>query len=127
MALRIEYLLVFMLVILLLSIMGINPISQVAKSSKGDKEIEFQNFSLYDIQKDEPSQVMSALKMVKYENYLDMDEIDLKDENGYRLHRVSCPTSYTITLNIFYCQTNTDNGSDTSYKFTRSSLLHINH
>ena len=26
-----------------------------------------------------------------------------------------------FTLNIFYCQTNTDNGSDTSYKFTRSS------
>jgi hypothetical protein len=28
---------------------------------------------------------MSASKMVKYENYLDMDEIDLRDESGYRL------------------------------------------
>ena len=26
-----------------------------------------------------------------------------------------------------YCQTNTDNRSDTSYKRTRSSPLHINH
>ena len=85
MAVRIEYLLVFMLFILLLSIMGIKPTSEVAKSSKGDKEIEFQNFSLYDIKKDGPSEVMSASKMVKYENYLDMDEIDLKDEGGYRL------------------------------------------
>jgi hypothetical protein len=33
----------------------------------------------------------------------------------------------TFTLNIFYCQTNTDNGSDTSYKLTRSSLLHVDH
>ena len=31
------------------------------------------------------------------------------------------------TLSIFYCQTNTDNGSDTNYKLTRSSPLHINH
>ena len=85
MAIRIEYLLVFMLVILLLSILGINPKSQIGKSSKGDKEIVFQNFSLYDIKKNDPSQVMSALKMVKYENYLDMDEIDLRDESGYRL------------------------------------------
>jgi LPS export ABC transporter protein LptC len=85
MAIRIEYLLVFVLTILLLSILGINPTSQAAKSSKGDKEIEFQNFSLYDIKKDDPSQVMSAQKMVKYENYLDMDDIDLQDESGYRL------------------------------------------
>jgi hypothetical protein len=26
-----------------------------------------------------------------------------------------------FTSNIFYCQLNTDNGSDTSYKLTRSS------
>ena len=85
MAVRIEYVLVFVLVILLVSIVGINPISQMAKSSKGDKELEFGNFSLYDIKKNEPSQIMSATKMLKYENYLDMDEIDLRDENGYRL------------------------------------------
>ena len=32
-----------------------------------------------------------------------------------------------FTINIFYCRANTDNGSDTSYKLTRSSPLHINH
>ena len=85
MAIRIEYLLILMLGVLILSIMKINPTSQAARSVKGDKEAEFQNFSLYDIKKDEPSQVMSAHKMVKYENYLDMDTIDLSDESGYRL------------------------------------------
>ncbi len=85
MVLRIEYLLVVVLGLLLLSILGINPSSQEAKSSKGDKEIEFQNFSLYDIKKDEPLQTISASKMVKYQNYLAMENIDLKDENGYRL------------------------------------------
>ena len=85
MAIRIEYLLFAMIVLLLVSILGIHPKSQAAKSSKGDKEVEFQNFSLYDIKKNEPSQVVSASKMVKYENYLDMDEIDLKDESGYRI------------------------------------------
>lgn len=85
MALKIEYLLIVMLGLLLLSILGINPSSQAAKSSKGDKEIEFQNFSLYDIKKNEPLQTISSSKMVKYQNYLDMDDIDLKDEKGYRL------------------------------------------
>ncbi|CAA6814334.1 MAG: Unknown protein [uncultured Sulfurovum sp.] len=85
MAIRIEYLLILMLLLLLLSILGINPSSHEAKSSKGDKEIEFQNFALYDIKKDEPAQEMFAYKTVKYENYLEMDNIDLRDEQGYRL------------------------------------------
>ena len=85
MAIRIEYLLILTLGLLLLSIVNINPTSQAAKTSKGDKEIEFQNFSLFDIKKDEPLQTMSASKMVKYQNYLDMDNIDLKDEKGYRI------------------------------------------
>ena len=85
MAIRIEYLLILTLGLLLFSIVNINPSSQVAKTSKGDKEIEFQNFSLFDIKKNEPLQTMSAAKMLKYQNYLAMDKIDLKDENGYRI------------------------------------------
>lgn len=85
MAIRIEYLLILTLGLLLLSIVNINPTSQAAKTSKGDKEIEFQNFSLFDIKENEPLQTMSASKMIKYQNYLAMDEIDLKDEKGYRI------------------------------------------
>ncbi len=85
MAIRIEYLLLLMLLILLLSILGITPISQAGSSPKGDKEIAFYNFWLYDIKENDPSQEISALRMVKYQNYLEMDEIALKDEMGYRL------------------------------------------
>jgi len=85
MGLRIEYLLLLVLLVLGASIVWINPKSQAAHSSKGDKEIAFQNFSLYEIKKDKPSTIVSASKMVKYENYLDMDEIDLQDESGYRI------------------------------------------
>jgi len=85
MAIRIEYLLLIVSVVLLLSILGINPISQEAKSAKGEKEVEFQHFSLYDIKKDKASQEISAEHMVKYQNYLEMREIDLKDEKGHRL------------------------------------------
>ncbi len=55
MALRIEYLLFFVLLMLLLSIVSINPSSQAVKIAKGDKEVEFKNFSLYEIYKEENS------------------------------------------------------------------------
>lgn len=85
MAVRIEYLLILTLALLLLSIIKINPSSQAAKTSKGDKELEFQNFSLYDIKKDETSEEVFAVKMIKYQDYLEMDKIDLKDDSGYRI------------------------------------------
>ena len=85
MAIRIEYLLIFLIGILLLSIWGINPSSKAATSSKGDKEVAFQNIFLADIKKDEPAQKMFAYQLVKYQNYLEMNEIELKDETGYHL------------------------------------------
>lgn len=85
MAIRIEYFLILTVGILLLSIVNINPKSQSANISKGEKEIEFQNFSLFDIKENEPAQSLLASKMLKYQNYLSMEEIDLKDEKGYRI------------------------------------------
>lgn len=85
MAIRIEYLLLILIGILLMSIMGINPSSKEAISSKGEKELAFENFFLSDIKEHEASQEMFSKEMVKYQNYLEMSEIDLKDEQGYRL------------------------------------------
>jgi len=85
MGLRIEYLLLILLGILFLSILSINPASQLAKSSKGDKELAFHNFSLYDIKKNEPMQEMFATETIKYQHFLEMRGVDLKDESGYRL------------------------------------------
>jgi len=85
MVLRIEYLLLLVLLILGASIVWINPKSQEATSVKGDKEMAFQNFSFYDIKEVEPSEYVSASKMVKYENYIALENIDLQDESGYRI------------------------------------------
>ncbi|HHD81640.1 MAG TPA: LPS export ABC transporter periplasmic protein LptC [Campylobacterales bacterium] len=85
MAVRIEYFLLLLLGILVASIIGINPSSHDAKSSKGEKEIEFENFSLYNIQEDESMEEIFAEKLVKYPNHLEMSDINLKDEEGYQL------------------------------------------
>jgi len=85
MVLRIEYLLLLVLLILGATLLWINPKSQLATSVKGDKEIAFQNFSFYDIKESKPSDSVSASKMVKYENYVALDNIDLQDESGYRI------------------------------------------
>lgn len=85
MAIRIEYLLVTLLLILIVSIIGINPSSHEAKSSNGQKELEFDNFSLYNIKTDESTQEMFAVKMTKYKNHLEMEDVDLRDEEGYEL------------------------------------------
>jgi LPS export ABC transporter protein LptC len=85
MVLRIEYLLLLVLLILAATLLWINPKSQLATSVKGDKEIAFQNFSFYDIKEAEPLDSISASKMVKYENYIALENIDLQDESGYQI------------------------------------------
>jgi len=85
MGLRIEYLLLLVLLILGATLFGINPKSQLAISVKGDKEIAFQNFSFFNIKETDPSACVSASKMVKYEKYIALDNIDLQDESGYRI------------------------------------------
>jgi len=85
MVLRIEYLLLLVLLILGASIVWINPKSQEATSTKGDKEIAFQNFSFYDIKEAEPLGSVSASKMVKYEKYIVLENVNLQDESGYQI------------------------------------------
>jgi len=85
MGLRIEFLLLLVLLILGATLLWINPKSQVATSVKGDKEIAFENFSFYDIKEAKPSERISASKMVKYEKYIALENIDLQDESGYRI------------------------------------------
>jgi LPS export ABC transporter protein LptC len=67
------------------SILGINPSSQEAKSSNAQKELEFRNFSLYNIQREKATQEIFALNMTKYKGHIEMSKIVLKDEKGYQL------------------------------------------
>ncbi len=82
MVLRIEYLLILVLVILVLSIIGINPTSQSAITSKGDKEILFQNFSLSEFKEDTLGKRILAQEAIKYTTHFDLKHINLNDEDG---------------------------------------------
>ncbi len=82
MVLRIEYLLILVLVILSLSFIGINPTSQSAIKSKGDKEILFQNFSLSEFKEDTLGKKIVAKEAIKYKTHFDLKDINLNDEYG---------------------------------------------
>ncbi len=82
MVLRIEYLLILVLVVLSLSIIGINPTSQSAIKSKGDKEILFQNFSLSEFKEDALGKKIVAKEAIKYKTHFDLKNINLNDEYG---------------------------------------------
>ena len=82
MVLRIEYLLILVLVILVLSIIGINPTSQSAIKSKGEKEVLFQNFFLSEFKEDTLGKKIVAKEAIKYKTHFDLKDINLNDEYG---------------------------------------------
>ena len=82
MVLRIEYLLILVLLILVLSIIGINPSSQLAIKSTGDREILFENFSLSEFKEDTLGKKILAKEAIKYKTHLDLKQINLNDEYG---------------------------------------------
>jgi len=85
MAIRIEYLLLLLILLLIGSILGINPTAQEAKTSNTQREIAFENFSLYNLHTDRTIQEIFAVNMTKYKNHIEMLEVTLKDEKGYEL------------------------------------------
>jgi len=85
MVLRIEYILIIILAILFFSIMGINPSSQSAIKSTGDREILFENFALFEVKENELGKRIFSSKTTKYATYLDLKDINLSDENGHNI------------------------------------------
>jgi LPS export ABC transporter protein LptC len=82
MVLRIEYILALVVIILLFSIIGINPTSQSAIKSQGDKEILFQDFSLSEYKERSLGKKIVAHEAIKYKTHFDLKNINLKDEYG---------------------------------------------
>jgi hypothetical protein len=82
MVLRIEYILALVVVILVFSIIGINPTSQSAIKSTGEREILFQNFSLSEFKESSLGKKIVASEAVKYKTHFDLKNINLKDEHG---------------------------------------------
>ena len=85
MAVRIEYLLIMVFVILLASIFGFHPSSKEAISAKGQKEVEFDNFSVDNIKEDNSGRKIKASKVVKYKKYVDFYDVNVTDELGHTL------------------------------------------
>ena len=85
MALRIEYILLLVFTILIVSIFGFNPVSKEAVTSKGEREAEFKNFSVYNLKEDNTGREIHAQKAVKYKDYIDFMEVNLTDEMGHTL------------------------------------------
>ena len=82
MGVRIEYFLLLSLVLLLVSIMGINPISQEAFSPTDDKELRFENFVLSQIREDKVGEKISAIEATKYKEHLDIKNLNFNDSLG---------------------------------------------
>jgi len=82
MVLKMEYILILVLVLLIASILGINPSSKSAVNSQGDREVTFKSFELFELHKDIPAKRVSALEATKYKDYLDLKEINITDEKG---------------------------------------------
>ncbi len=65
--------------------MGINPSSQSAIKSEGNREILFQNFSLFELKEDALGKNISASEAIKYNTHLDFRNINLNDESGHHI------------------------------------------
>ena len=85
MAVRIEYLLMMVFAILLVSIFGFHPSSKEAISAKGQKEVEFDIFSIHNVKEDNSGKKIEASRGVKYKNYIDLYDVNVTDELGHAL------------------------------------------
>ena len=118
MVVRIEYLLILVLIVLVVSIMGINPSSQSAIKSQGDKEILFENFSLFEVKEEEVGKKIFASRAVKYDTHLDFQDINLSDESGHSI----LATKATYRDNAVYMEKNITLKADNGTVFTTEEL-----
>ena len=62
-----------------------NPTSKKAIHAKGQKEVEFNTFTLYNIKQDNTGRILDAKKAIKYKEYVDFYDVNLTDELGHIL------------------------------------------
>jgi LPS export ABC transporter protein LptC len=86
MDLRIEYILLAVFSVLIISIFGFNPDSKEAVSSKGEREVEFKNFFVYNIKEDDTGRQMHSTEATKYKNYMNFKDVNLTDEQGHSIY-----------------------------------------
>jgi len=120
MVLRIEYILMVIFTVLIVSIFGFNPASKEAISSTGDREVEFKNFSVYNVKEDNTGQQMHALKATKYKKYMDFNEVDLIDEQGNSIHSDKAK----FENDLLYMNDNVKVSRDDGVKFFTDNLTY---
>ena len=118
MVLRIEYVLLVVLAILIFSIIGINPSSQSAIKSKGDREILFENFALFEVKEDEVGKKIFSSKTTKYTTHLDLKDINLSDESEHNI--VASEAIYKD--NVVYMENNITLTSKEGLKFFTDNI-----
>ena len=82
MAVRIEYILILAFVILVASMVGFTPESHEASSSKGEREVAFENFALNIVKEKEEAEKLKAMKAIKYKGYIDFKDVNFTNEMG---------------------------------------------
>jgi len=85
MAVRIEYLLVLVFALLIAAVFGFTPTSRAAISGKADKEVQFENFQLFNLREDDASQKIQATKAVKYNKYITFNNVNVTDDLGHTI------------------------------------------
>ena len=120
MGLRIEYLLMFVVALLLFSIVNINPSSKEAITTKADKEIRFENFVLLELQEGLGEQKISALDTIKYHDRLELKEINMTNIEGDNI--VATQALYQLENEVVHMKENIKFTQFNGFSFSTKNL-----
>lgn len=85
MAIRIEYLLFMIILLLIASIVTINPQSQNAIVATGKRDVEFKNFSLFEIQAQKDGYEISSMEAIYEDEVIYMHQgVNIVRDDGLR-------------------------------------------
>ena len=118
MAVRIEYILIVVFALLLVAVFGFTPTSRVAISGKSEKEVQFENFQLFNLREKESSQTIRATSAVKYNTYINFNNVNVRNDLGDMI--VSDKARYEDDL--LYMNSNVKVSRNNGMKFSTESL-----
>ena len=85
MAVRIEYILIMVFALLIVAVFGFTPTSRAAVSGKAEKEVQFENFQLFNLKEHDSNQKIYATKAIKYNKYINFTNVHLTDDLGHTI------------------------------------------
>ena len=85
MAVRIEYILIMVFALLIAAVFGFTPTSRAAISGKAEKEVQFENFQLFNLKENDSNQKIYASKATKYNKYIKFTNVNVTDDLGHTI------------------------------------------